>query len=121
MMQIAKGSLADRKLAWKKEAAACVVMAVDGYPGEVPRGLEIAIDAIDDPSIVLFHAGTARKNGKLVTVAGRVLSVCAHAPTLTDALRRAYAAVPKIRYQGARWRNDIGFRALEYRKNAASE
>jgi len=56
-----------------------------------------------------------------VTVAGRVLSVCAHAPTLSEALRKIYAAVPKVRYQGARWRNDIGIRVLEQRKQAASD
>src|SRR5947207_7456029 len=117
-LKVARGNLGDMKLNWKKEAAACVVVAVDGYPDDFPKGQEVEIDPIDDDSVVLFHAGTIKKGAKMVNVAGRVLSVCARSTTLVDALRKAYEAVPKVRFAGARYRSDIGWRALELRKTA---
>ena len=113
MLKVANGNLGDTKLNWKKEAAACVVMAVEGYPGDHAKGQEIAIDPIDDESVVIFHAGTIRKGGKLIGVAGRIVNVCARGASLTEALSRAYAATPKVRYEGARCRHDIGHRVLE--------
>ena len=121
LLKVANGDLEDTKLSWRKEAAACVVVAVKGYPGEYPKGQEVVIDPIDDDSVVLFHAGTVRKGEKLVNVAGRVISVCAHAPTLSEALAKTYHAVPKIRFEGATYRRDIGYRALEQRKQAVGE
>jgi phosphoribosylamine---glycine ligase len=115
---VTSGDLGDTKLNWKKEAAACVVVAVNGYPDDHLKGQEVAIDPIEDPAVVLFHAGTVKRGGKLLNNAGRVISVCAHAPTLSDALAKAYAAAPKIRFEGARYRNDIGYRALEQHKQA---
>ena len=81
----------------------------------------MAIDPIDDPAVVLFHSGTIRRGGKLLNNAGRVISVCAHAATLSEALAKAYHAAPKIRFEGARYRHDIGYRALEQRKQAVGE
>jgi phosphoribosylamine--glycine ligase len=52
----------------------------------------------------------------MINVAGRVASVCANAPTLSEALAKAYEAAPKVRFEGARYRKDIGYRALEQRK-----
>ena len=121
MLNVARGELGDVKLSWKKEAAACVVIAVDGYPDEHLKGQEVAIDPIADPAVVLFHAGTVRKGGKLLNAGGRVVSVCAHAPSLSEALAKAYQAAPKIRFEGARYRHDIGYRALEQRKQAVGE
>lgn len=121
MLNVAQGELGDVKLNWKKEAAACVVIAVDGYPNDHLKGQEVAIDPINDPAVVLFHAGTVRKGGKLLNSAGRVINVCAHAPTLSEALSKAYQAAPKIRFEGARYRHDIGYRALEQRKQAVGE
>lgn len=113
LLKVVNGELGDTKLTWKKEAAACVVVAVDGYPSEFAKGQEVVVDPIKDPSVVVFHGGTVRKQGKLVNMAGRVANVCARAATLTDALTKAYEAVPKVRFQGARYRRDIGYRALE--------
>jgi len=121
LLKVANGDLEDTKLSWKKEAAACVVVAVKGYPGEYPKGQEVVIDPIGEDGVVLFHAGTVKKGEKLVNVAGRVISVCAHAPTLTEALAKTYRAVPKIRFEGATYRRDIGYRALEQRKQAVGE
>ena len=73
----------------------------------------MAIDPIDDESVVIFHAGIVKRDGKLINQAGRVASVCARGATLTEALTKAYAAAPKVRFQGAFYRRDIGYRALE--------
>jgi phosphoribosylamine--glycine ligase len=79
----------------------------------------VAIDPIDDEAVVVFHAGVVKKGAKLINQAGRVVSVCARASTLTEALAKAYEAVPKVRFQGARYRRDIGYRALESVQSAA--
>jgi phosphoribosylamine---glycine ligase len=113
LLKAARGNLGDLKVNWRKEAAACVVLAVDGYPGEYMKGQEVVIDPINDDSVVIFHAGIIKRSGKLVNMAGRVLNVCARAATLSEALTKVYEAVPKVRFEGARYRRDIGYRALE--------
>ena len=118
-LRVARGNLGDIKaLDWKKEAAACVVIAVDGYPDDYAKGQEVAFDPIDDPAVVVFHAGVVKRDGKLVNQAGRVVSVCARAATLSEALAKVYDAAPKVRFEGARYRRDIGYRALESRATA---
>ena len=119
-LRVARGSLGDMKtLNFKKEAAACIVVAVDGYPDEYAKGQEVVFDPIDDPSVVVFHAGVVKRDGRLVNQAGRVVSVCARAATLSEALQKAYEAAPKVRFEGARYRRDIGYRALEVRSSGA--
>src|SRR5262249_16290975 len=83
-LKVTRGRLGDTKLNWLKEAAACVVVAVDGYPDEYMKGQEVALDPIGDESVVLFHAGTVRRGSKLINIAGRVISVCARAATLSE-------------------------------------
>jgi len=119
-LKVARGNLGDTKLNWLKEAAACVVIAVDGYPDDFLKGQEVAIDAIDDPAVTLFHAGTVHRGGKMVNQAGRVISVCARATTLMDALAKAYQAAPKVRFEGARYRRDIGYRALQRKADSGT-
>jgi phosphoribosylamine--glycine ligase len=122
LVKAARGNLGDIKtLNFRKEAAACVVIAVDGYPDEFAKGQEVELDAIDDDSVVVFHAGVVKRGGKLINQAGRVASVCARAATLSEALAKAYEAAPKVRFEGARYRRDIGYRALEMRKPVAAE
>ena len=120
-LKVARGNLGDTKLNWKKEAAACVVVAVDGYPEEFQKGQEVVVDPIDDEAVTLFHAGTVRKGAKMVNVAGRVMSVCARGATLSEALAKVYEAVVKVRFAGARFRRDIGYRALGQRMQAVNE
>jgi len=121
-LRVARGNLGDIKaLNWKKEAAACVVIAVDGYPDDYAKGQEVDFDPLNDDSVVVFHAGVVKKGGKLVNQAGRVVSVCARAATLSEALAKAYEAAPKVRFAGARYRKDIGYRALEARKAVAAD
>ncbi len=118
-LRAARGNLGDLKsLNFRKEAAACVVIAVEGYPDDYAKGQEVEVDDIGDDSVVIFHAGIVKRGNKLVNQAGRVASVCARAATLSEALAKAYEAAPKVRFEGARYRNDIGYRALEARKNA---
>ncbi len=114
-LKVASGNLGDTKLTWRKEAAVCVVVAVDGYPGDFPRGQEVEIDPIEDESVVIFHAGTVRRGTKIINVAGRVINVCARAATLSEALAKVYEAAPKVRFAGARYRSDIGYRVLGQR------
>ena len=114
-LKVARGNLGDTKVNWKKEAAACVVIAVEGYPDDFPKGQEVELDPIEDEAVVVFHAGVVRRGGKLINQAGRVVSVCARAATLSEALAKAYEAIPKVRFEGARFRRDIGYRALEQR------
>ena len=115
-LRVARGNLGDLKaLNWKKEAAACVVVAVDGYPDDFTKGQEVEFGAVEDDSVVVFHAGVVKKGGKLINQAGRVVSVCARAASLSEALSKAYEAAPTVRFEGARYRRDIGYRALEAR------
>jgi phosphoribosylamine--glycine ligase len=121
-LKVARGNLGDLKaLTFRKEAAACVVVAVDGYPDDYPKGQEVELDPVGDDAVEIFHAGIVKKGGKLVNQAGRVVSVCARAATLSEALAKAYEAAPKVRFEGARYRRDIGYRALDARKAIAAE
>jgi phosphoribosylamine---glycine ligase len=97
---------------WRGSASVCVVLASGGYPGAYRVGLPIsgleAAAAI--PDVVVFHAGTATKNGTLVTAGGRVLGVTATAQSVSDAADLAYQAVERIRFDGMHFRRDIGRR-----------
>lgn len=104
------GTLENVDIQWSKEAAACVVMASGGYPVKYEKGK--VITGLDEngqlPGVTVYHAGTAEKDGCLVTSGGRVLGVTALAPTLDEALQKAYEAVEKIHFDGAHYRRDIG-------------
>ena len=107
--------LAEMDVHWKAQAAVCVVMASDGYPGSYEKGFPISglekADAMED--VKVFHAGTKLNDGHLVTSGGRVLGVTALGLTLLTARNTAYAAVDKIRFEGLHVRGDIAFKALE--------
>jgi phosphoribosylamine--glycine ligase len=109
----AEGNLDPSSVKWQKGYAVSIVMAAPGYPGSYPK--DKAITGIEEaeaqPDIVVFHAGTTLKDGKLVTNGGRVLNVTATGPTLNEALDKAYAAVKLIRFEdGQHYRTDIGRR-----------
>lgn len=103
-------NLSDLDIHWSDEACACVVMASGGYPGSYPKGIEIK--GLDSDGQVegacVFHAGTALENGVFKTAGGRVLGVTALGSDLKEALKKAYAAVEKITFEGAHYRTDIG-------------
>ena len=96
---------------WSDEASCGVVVASAGYPGPFERGHEIhGLDTLDD-DILTFHAGTRiASDGRLVTAGGRVLALVALGPTVAAARERVYANVDRVRFEGARWRTDIGAR-----------
>jgi phosphoribosylamine--glycine ligase len=106
----ADGALSTTGMRWRKEAVACVVVAANGYPARAQKGDEITgIDeAMSLSGVTVYHAGTRRDNGRLVTSGGRVLSVCGRGSTLKDALKLTYAGVEKIRFDGMWYRADIG-------------
>jgi phosphoribosylamine--glycine ligase len=112
---ILEGTLAKVDIRWKPESAVCVVMASGGYPGPYERGREIKglENAARHPGVIVFHAGTALKNGKVVTDGGRVLGVTGLGPIVAAAIDNAYAGVRDIYFEGAHYRRDIGARALE--------
>lgn len=102
--------LSDIDIEWSNDASACVVMASGGYPEAYKKGIEIT--GLNDNGNVdgatVYHAGTVYKDGKFFTNGGRVLGVTATAPTLDEALEKAYKAVDKIHFDGAHYRKDIG-------------
>ena len=98
-------------------AAACVVMASGGYPGTYETGKPIrGLDALNGrPQVVAFHAGTARRDGELVTAGGRVLGITAFDADIKAAVWQAYDAVMQVSFDGAHFRRDIAHRALARR------
>jgi phosphoribosylamine--glycine ligase len=110
----AEGRLNTVELRRKPGSGVVVVMAAEGYPGEPRRGdvIEGLEDAAAVPGVLVFHAGTAMREGRVVTSGGRVLGVTALGSDLVDARRKAYNAVGKIHFEGAHIRRDIGARAL---------
>jgi len=109
------GVLSGFDMRWKDDAALTVVMASKGYPGAYEKGHEIfGLDAAASlPGVNLFHAGTERRDGKIVAVGGRVLNVTATGKDVAEAQARAYDAVSRIHWDGSFHRNDIGWRALK--------
>jgi len=108
------GKLADFKLEWDSRPCVCVVMAAGGYPGDYEKnklisGLDKAKELKD---IVVFHAGTKRENGKILTSGGRVLGVTGLGNGITDAIDKTYQAVAKISFEKAHFRKDIGAKAI---------
>jgi phosphoribosylamine--glycine ligase len=110
----ASGTLAKHELKWSPLASVCVIMASGGYPGNYPKGKVITgLDAANKlPHTKVFHAGTALKDGQIVTNGGRVLGVTALGKDLSAAQAAAYAAVETIQFEGAHFRRDIAAKAL---------
>lgn len=115
------GACVDQRLGevtavWDERAAACVVLAAAGYPGAVEKGRIIhgleEVEGLSD--VVVFHAGTARRQQQYVTNGGRVLGVTALGADVAEAAERAYAAVSKIHFDGMQYRRDIGRRAMKW-------
>ena len=114
MTAVADERLAQADVEFSDGAAACVVMASDGYPAKYNTGYKITVDS--DCNAEIFSAGTKLVNGDVCTSGGRVLGVCATAENLRDALKKAYENVGKVHFENAYYRTDIGKKALEYGK-----
>ena len=108
------GTLSDVPIHWKDGAAVCVVLAAGGYPASYEKGHEIhGIRDAEDTGALVFHAGTAKRDGKIVTNGGRVLSVVGIGEDIASAVKNSYAAVEKISFKDAYYRKDIAHRALK--------
>lgn len=103
-------------LEWESGSAVCVVMASGGYPGDYEKGKVISglEDVIGLENVVVFHAGTKKEDGKIVTAGGRVLGVTARDKDLASAIERVYLAVKKISWEGVHYRKDIGKKGLQH-------
>ena len=119
----ARGELREDMIRWEDDACVSVVMASGGYPGPYAKGkvIEGLPEAARIENVVVFHAGTALRNGRTVTAGGRVLGVTAWAGTMQAAVQRAYEAVSKIHFEGAHFRGDIAQRALRRGNGGSSQ
>jgi len=119
LMAAAKGELGGQTVEWSNDAALTVVMAANGYPGAYEKGTEIRdlAAAEAEAGAHVFHAGTKREDEKLLATGGRVLNVTATGKTVTEAQKRAYAAVDAINWPGGFCRRDIGWRAVARERN----
>ena len=102
-------------MVWDNRACACVVMASGGYPGNYEKGKEIRglekVERLQD--VMVFHSATKKSGGKYFTNGGRILGVTGLGNTINEALYRAYQAIDEISFEGAHYRKDIGYRAVE--------
>ena len=110
MKAVRDEKLSDVQVKFANKAACCVVMASKGYPGKYETGYEIKI--ADDCEAEVYVAGAKISDGKVVTAGGRVLGVVAVADDLISAVDRAYGQMPKVTFENAYFRRDIGQRAI---------
>lgn len=104
------GKLDQLQIEWENKTGFCVVVASGGYPQNVVKGYEITLEPFEDRDLSLIHAGTAVKDGKLVTNGGRVFCVTAVADSIADARRKVYSEIDKVKFKDARYRTDIGIK-----------
>jgi len=112
-LAVTETRLSQLKLEWEDEHCVCVVIAAEGYPENYDVGHKIAglSAAKEQPNIQIFHAGTKRQNGDLVTAGGRVLNVVGSGRGIFEALSRTYSAVDMIFFDKMYYRKDIGYKA----------
>jgi len=117
-LAIVDGELSLQDVEWNENYAVCVVLASAGYPGKYEKGKEILglnkVKGMQD--VVVFHAGTKKESGRILTDGGRVLGITATDISMEKAIQKTYAAVEKIRFEGMQYRRDIGHRATGARK-----
>ncbi len=107
------GHLDQINIEWSEEAAVCVIMASEGYPGSYPKGRPITgLAEAEAAGALVFHAGTAEKDGQIVTSGGRVLGIVGLGSDIAQARARAYEAVSVIDFEGKQSRTDIAAKAL---------
>jgi phosphoribosylamine--glycine ligase len=103
-----EGHLEQHLPSWWQETCATVVLASPGYPGSYPKGLPIYGLSEQTDGVTVFHAGTALKDGQVVTAGGRVLAISGKGNSLVSALARAYRHIEHIQFEGIHYRHDIG-------------
>jgi phosphoribosylamine--glycine ligase len=114
MEAVIEGRLSEIKVDWKQGHSVCVVAAAGGYPGSYEQGKRITgLDkAAAFDNLLVFHAGTALKDGEIVTAGGRVLGITAWGESLQSAIDQAYQGIAQIEFTGIQYRRDIAHRAL---------
>ena len=117
-LQALDGKLDSAKADWDERTSIGVVLAAGGYPDDYNKGDVISgLDSADNVTTKIFHAGTAEKDGQVVTNGGRVLCVCALGDSVTDAQAKAYEVVNKVSWKDVYFRTDIGHRAIAREKS----
>ncbi len=113
LMKTAECRVSEIGMRWSDHPSVCVVMASEGYPGEGKKGFEITgIEEAEASGVIVFHAGTSMKDGKLVNSGGRVLVVSASGADVVAAAAKAYEGAARIRWEGVHFRRDIAHRAI---------
>ena len=112
MQAVENETLADLDVEWHDGAAACIIIASGGYPGNYEKGKVMTFKDNLADNVVIYHAGSKLQDGKLVTNGGRVLGVTARANSLAQALKDAYKATDSVQFEGKYMRSDIGKKAL---------
>lgn len=117
-LSIVEGELSLQDVEWNDNFAVCVVLASGGYPGKYEKGREIfgLNKAKQMENVLIFHAGTQKQKGKILTNGGRVLGVTGTDKSMEKAIQKAYSAVNKIEFEGMQYRKDIGYRATRVKK-----
>ena len=110
MQAVTNGTLADTEVKFSNDSACCVILASKGYPVKYESGFEIVLPETDDG--IIYVAGAKKNGDKLLSAGGRVLGVTATAPTLKEAVDKAYALTAKVKFDNGFCRKDIGRRAL---------
>lgn len=110
LLSIAGGRFSEEHIEIDERAAATVVVASDGYPGDYEKGKEISgLESVSNPDTIIFHAGTKTENGKLLTNGGRVLTVTSFGKDIHEAAARSNAVIEQIHFGGKYYRKDIGY------------
>ena len=114
-MACVDGTLKEEMVKWRPDPCVCVVMVSGGYPGAYAKGkvIEGLKEAGAIKNVAVFHAGTKLDGGRAVTSGGRVLGVTATAQDLQQAVKLAYMAITKLKFDQAQYRTDIAARALK--------
>ena len=114
LLACATGRLDGMQVTWAGDHALSVVMAANGYPGDYAKGSQIrGLEELPETSLeMVFHAGTAAREGSIIASGGRVLNVTARGASLAEARERAYGLIDRIDWPGGFCRRDIGWRAL---------
>jgi phosphoribosylamine--glycine ligase len=110
LLSAVEGDVLVDEVRWNDAPAACVILASGGYPGTYEKGKVISglADLGRTPGVTVFHAGTKYEGGRYLTSGGRVLGVCASAPTLHETMTKIYGAAAGIQFAGVHYRRDIG-------------
>jgi phosphoribosylamine--glycine ligase len=112
-------SLPEQPCQWTDGASVCVVLASEGYPGSYRKGDAISgLQKVQTSGALVFHAGTAQRDGEIITSGGRVLAVTALGADFQEARDNCYGAIEQIQFAGAYFRRDIGWRCLAAQEHA---